>query len=103
MLELVESNVVREYVADTDVLNSLHFIRIAGLNAVHGRKIRPKDATLTLENVTYLVGLIAAKESGTVAAYQKPPYMSEAETRRLYVDRKHFRLIILLLIILYTT
>ena len=27
-----------------------------------------------------------AKEQGTEASYQKPPYMSEAETRKLYID-----------------
>ena len=86
MLELLDSQTVRAYVDDADVLNSLHYVRISGMNAAHGRHIRKKEAALSLSNISYLIGLIAAKESGTGDTYQRPPYMSEAETRRLYVD-----------------
>lgn len=86
LLELLESPLVRAYVNDDDIINSLHFVRIVGMNAFHGQNVRRKDCKLALDNITYFIGLIAAKESGTVSSYQKPPYMSEAETRRLYVD-----------------
>lgn len=36
--------------------------------------------------MSYLIGLISSKENGTESAYRKPPYMSEAATRRLYID-----------------
>ena len=56
------------------------------MNAKHGLSVRKKEAKLALDNISYLVGLLSAKEGGTDASYHKPPYMSEAETRRLYID-----------------
>lgn len=86
LLELVDSTVMIAYINDADIVNSLHYVRILGMNAEHGRSVRKKEAKLALNNITFLVGLIAAKESGTSSTYQKPPYMSEAATRRLYID-----------------
>ena len=86
LLELLESTVVRDYINDSDIINSLHFVRIAGMNAAHGQNVRRKDAKLSLDNISYLIGLINAKETDTISVYQKPPYMSEEATRRLYVD-----------------
>ncbi len=57
------------------------------MNAEHGRNIRKKEVALALENTTYIVGLLKAKESGMDADYRKPPYMTEAVTRRLYIDQ----------------
>ncbi len=86
LLELLESTVVRDYINDNDIINSLHFVRIAGMNASHGQNVRPKDVKLAVDNISYLIGLINAKETGTDSDYHKPPYMSEEVTRRLYVD-----------------
>lgn len=86
LLELIDSAAVSAYIHDPDIVNSLHFVRILGMNAEHGRTIRRKDAKLSLDNMTYLIGLILAKESGTESTYRKPPYMSEEKTRRLYID-----------------
>jgi type I restriction enzyme R subunit len=86
LLELIDNPAVTAYIDDADVVNSLHYVRILGMNAQHGRSVRKKEAKLALDNVSYLVGLLAAKENGTVAEYHKPPYMSEAATRRLYID-----------------
>lgn len=87
LLELIEHPVVTAYINDPDLISSLHYVRILGMNAEHGRSVRKKEATLALENITYIVGLLKAKETGTDEAYHKPPYMSEALTRRLYVDQ----------------
>ena len=87
LLELVDSPVVTGYINDADLVFSMHFVRILGMNAEHGRNVRKKEAALALENVTYIVGLLKAKESGTDSSYHKPPYMSEAATRRLYIDQ----------------
>ena len=86
LLELIDSTVVTAFINDADVVNSLHYIRILGMNAAHGRSVRKKEAKLALDNLTWLIGLINAKESGTDSSYRKPPYMSEATTRRLYID-----------------
>ena len=86
LLELIDHAVVTSYINDTDTVNALHYVRILGINAKHGWKVRKNEAKLAQENITYLIGLLAAKETGTEYAYRKPPYMSEAATRKLYVD-----------------
>lgn len=86
LLELIDSPVVTGYINDADTVNALHYVRILGMNAKHGRSVRKKEATLACDNIAYLLGLITSKENGTESAYRKPPYMSEAATRRLYID-----------------
>jgi len=86
LLELVDSPAVTSYINDADIIQSLHYVRILGMNAEHGRNIRKKEAGTAVQNMAYLIGLLAAKENGTDSSYKKPPYMSEAATRRLYID-----------------
>ena len=86
LLELIDGPIVTAYVNDADMVKSLHYIRILGMNAVHGRSVRKKEAKHALDGITWLVGLIAAKVAGTDSTYHRPPYMSEATTRRLYID-----------------
>lgn len=86
LLELIDGIVVTSYIHDTDIVNALHYVRIVGMNAKHGRNIRKKEARLALDNITCLIELLASKETGLKSAYYKPSYMSEADTRKLYVD-----------------
>ena len=86
LLELIDSSTVMAYIGDAEIISTLHYVRILGMNAQHGRSVRKKEAKLAQNNISYLVGLIEAKETGNASAYQKPPYMSEANTRRLYID-----------------
>ena len=86
LLELLDGAVITSYMNDRDLLSALHYVRILGMNAEHGRNIRKKEAKLALDNTTYFIGLITARENGTDASYRKPPYMSEAVTRKLYID-----------------
>lgn len=86
LLELIDSDIVSDFVCDGDIVNSLHYVRILGMNAEHNTKIKKTEEKLAKENITYFIGLISAAEAGTKADYQKPPYMSEATTRRLYID-----------------
>lgn len=86
LLELVDSDVLANYVQDSDVINSLHYVRILGMNAEHDQKIKKTTDKLAYDNLAYFIGLIEAQEKGTRAQYQKPPYMSEANTRKLYID-----------------
>ena len=86
LLELIDNSTVISYINDADIINSLHYIRILGMNAQHGRSIRKKEAKLSLDNISNLVEFLTAKENGTASVYHRPPYMSEAATRRLYVD-----------------
>ena len=86
LLELIDNPIVMSYVGDAEIISSLHYVRILGMNAQHGRSVRKKEAQLSQNNISYLVGLIEAKETGSTTSYQKPPYMSEAATRKLYID-----------------
>ncbi len=84
LLEIIDNPTVTSFIEDTEVLSSLHYIRIVGMNALHGLGIRKKEVKLARDNITHLVGLIDANESKSPR--HKPPYMSEATTRRLYID-----------------
>ena len=86
LLELIDSPTVTTYINDPEIIPTLHYVRILGMNAEHGRSVSKKEAGIAQKNITYLVGLIEAKENGTCTSYKKPPYMSEAETRKQYVD-----------------
>ena len=65
LLELIDSPVVTGYINDADTVNALHYVRILGMNAKHGRSVRKKEAKLAYDNIAYLLGLIASKENGT--------------------------------------
>ncbi len=86
MLELLDSAVVTGFVNDEDMMRALHYVRILGMRAEHGAEIREKEAALCLRNAASLVELLEARENGREAECRRPPYMSEAETRRLYID-----------------
>ena len=86
LLELIDNSVVKDYIDDRDVISALHYARTVGINAEHGEKIRPKEAKLARDNVCLLIELLESIENGNRSTYVKPPYMSEAETRKLYID-----------------
>ena len=87
LLELIDSSVIGSYIGDHEIVRSLHYVRILGTNAEHDKSVRKKDVKLSQSNISYFVGLIEAKENGEETTYCKPPYMSEAATRRLYIDQ----------------
>ncbi len=86
LLELIDSPVISAYIDDAEIISTLHYVRILGMNAQHGRSVRKKEAQLSQNNIAYFVGLIEAKETGALSTYKKPPYMSESATRHLYID-----------------
>jgi len=86
MLELLDGPVIAGYISDRDIIDGLHFVRILGMNAEHGKKVKQGEADLALQNMSSLYELIQAKESGD-DTYTKPPYMSEYMTRKLYIDQ----------------
>lgn len=86
LLELIDNPVITMYIGDREIINSLHYVRILGMNAMHGQNVRKKDVKLALDNIAFLIEFIEAKESGTPEKQKKPVYMSEAATRRLYID-----------------
>ena len=55
LLELIDSPVVTGYINDADTINALHYVRILGMNAKHGRSVRKKEAKLAFDNMSYPV------------------------------------------------
>ena len=86
LLELMEQPVVSEFVDDADVVQAMHYVRILGMNAEHGAKIRKREATLAQENLAAAVELAQLRVADPTAQFVKPAYMSEADTRKLYID-----------------
>lgn len=46
LLELLDSPVVITYINDADIINSMHYIRILGMNAKHGKNIKKEKPSL---------------------------------------------------------
>lgn len=90
LLELINSPILSEYANnDSDIINSLHYIRILGSSAKQGRNIKKTEAELAAKNLEYFDSYCVWKEksvSDAQSSYPKMPYMSEANTRKLYID-----------------
>ena len=91
LLELLDSPTVNEYLSnDADIVNSLHYIRILGSSAKQGLSVKKTESELAAKNLEYFNNYCEWKEqniSGSdVTSYPKIPYMSEANTRKLYID-----------------
>ena len=91
LLELVDSPIVKDYVNhDSDIINSLHYIRILGSSAKQGKDIKKSEAKLASQNLGYFDNYCDWKDSHTETSdaceYERMPYMSEANTRKLYID-----------------
>ena len=84
LLELIENTAFSSYVGDKEVLRSLDYIRIKGMNASQGKLISKNEAELALNNIAYFIDFLDSKENGLVQ--NKPLYMTEALTRKLYID-----------------
>ena len=83
LLELIDSTTVTTFLNDADITNSLHYVRILGMNAKHGRSVRKKEAKLAFENIAYLVGLLAAKESGRLGMAHHAIFESRTNRKRV--------------------
>lgn len=91
LLELIDSPAVREYANnDADIINSLHYIRILGSSANQGRSIKKSEAELAAKNLEYFDSYCDWKDNrpadSEATDYPAMPYMSEANTRKLYID-----------------
>ena len=86
LLELIDNLAVVDWVNDADMIQAMHYVRILGMNAEHGAPIRRAEAKLAVENISAVAELIDHREHTPDVPYKKPPYMSEANTRKLYID-----------------
>ncbi len=88
LLELIDAPTTTVIIGDKELIDAMHYVRILGVNALHGNHIKLREAKLALENLRTILDFIKYKLSPEAqhAPYQKMPYMSEAATRRLYID-----------------
>lgn len=88
MLELIDNKLITGFVDNSVILETLHFIRKLGMNAQHDKNIKKKHAKLALDNLAFFAEFVYRKfeQPDTVAGFTIPAYMSEAETRRIYID-----------------
>ena len=86
LYEAINESAFVSYIANSEILRGLDYVRILGINAEHGRHIKKTESKLAAENLENLLDYLKSRESGCFASYQPLPYMSEANTRKLYVD-----------------
>lgn len=88
LLELIDNKVITNFVDNSIIIETLHFIRKLGMNAQHDKNVKKKHAKLAFDNLVFFAEFVYRKfeKPDTVATFVIPAYMSEAETRRVYID-----------------
>lgn len=88
MLELIDGRIIAPFVNNAIILESLHFIRKLGINASHDSHIKKTEAKLSLDNLEFFIEFVYRKfeKPDTVSAIAIPKYMTEADTRKIYID-----------------
>lgn len=88
MLELLDGTVIAPLVDNSVILESLHFIRKLGMNAQHDVPIKKTQARLALNNLEFFVRFVVKKYEAPddVKDIVLPRYLSEADTRKIYID-----------------
>ena len=88
LLELIDNKTVIDFVNNSELIESVHFIRKLGMNAEHDKNIKKKYALLALSNLELFCRFVYVKfeKPAETTEFVMPAYMSEAETRRIYID-----------------
>lgn len=88
MLELIDGRIIAPFVNNAIILESLHFIRKLGINASHELHIKKAQAKVSLDNLEFFIEFVYRKfeKPTTVSTIVIPKYMTEADTRKIYID-----------------
>lgn len=93
LLELINNQKVQEFCGNDVMVDSLHFIRIVGINALHEKHIKRTQAKVAISNTEKLIELVKNRINGTQANKQtvvshisNKTALSEFETRKVYID-----------------
>jgi type I restriction enzyme R subunit len=88
MLELIDGEVISGFIDNAVIVDSIHFVRKLGMNAQHGMHIKRTQAQVALQNIAFFLQFIDKKYTApsSVKDIVLPPYMSEAATRKIYID-----------------
>lgn len=92
LLELINHEVVKDYLDSDVLLDMLHFVRIVGANAYHDKYIKKTQAKVAYDNTMELLSFINKKQ-GIEEESQKDvnnevvtTNLSEFATREVYID-----------------
>lgn len=99
LLELINNETVQDFIGNDILIDALHFVRIVGINAQHGKHIKKSQAKVAYDNTEYLLAVVKEK-LGIVDGEEKtntqtqphilksslPAVMTEYETRKVYID-----------------
>lgn len=85
LLELLSETLIREFISYDEHQNNLEFVRVLGMNAEHKRKVKRRHAEIAVEACTSFMESVDAKLEGRAIVHH-PGSISEAETRRAYID-----------------
>lgn len=88
MLELIDSRVTSLFIDNNELRESLHYIRKLSVNAQHDLHIKKSQAKLSFNNLLFFVQFVYKKYEtpDEIETVILPKYMSEAETRKIYID-----------------
>lgn len=89
MLELLDGAFITAFIGNDIIRESLHYIRKLGMNAVHGTVIKKKKVKLAFDNLVFFVHFVVKKyeEPDKLKELVLPTYMSEEQTRKIYIDQ----------------
>ncbi|MBR3167330.1 MAG: DEAD/DEAH box helicase family protein [Erysipelotrichaceae bacterium] len=100
LLELINHETVQDFLGNDILVDALHFVRIVGINALHGKHIKRSQAKVAIDNTEYLLATVKSKISPSkgifadvsvlsdqkVESLSVPASMTEFETRKVYID-----------------
>ncbi|MEE1037811.1 MAG: DEAD/DEAH box helicase family protein [Eubacterium sp.] len=88
LLELIDGEVISGFVCNAIILDSLHFVRKLGMNAIHDLKITRKQSKIATDNIAFFLEFVVHKYEDDLKTEDivLPKYMTEAETRKIYID-----------------
>lgn len=88
LFELINDRVISSFYLHKELIESLHYVRKLGMNALHNMHIKKTQAKLARENILYIVRYTITKIENPkdVDKLILPRYMSEATTRKIYID-----------------
>ena len=88
LLEVIDGNVISKFVENKVLLESLHYVRKLGMNAEHGIHVKKTQAKIARDNILFFLQFLVKKyeEPDRVADIVLPLYMSESQTRKIYID-----------------
>ena len=99
LLELINNPDIVAFFNNDVIIDQLHFIRIVGINAIHGRHIKRTQAKVSYDNTRLLLDILNQKLKGIKTETKIPvkivtpvkstivkTELSEFQTRKIYID-----------------